>query len=185
MLVTAAVIYWRIPRPAELPGGATRTAVATVRRTAVADHIWSGHETSGQSLRQPFQMADLEFTPVGWTESVHALDRLDVDSVPGLREGSTVRLVYSGGDPRLAHIDSGTRTYAENALTYLLELDFGAAAVVLFLVLPILVLADRLLTRLGAAIPSPNAVLQRFSEMPPDDPRRKRMEEILRGRYPK
>ncbi len=41
MLLAAGVLYWRIPRPAPVPGGRTAEAAATVLQVHTADHIWS------------------------------------------------------------------------------------------------------------------------------------------------
>ncbi len=41
-------------------------------------------------------------------------------------------VVYPVSNPRQARIDGGTRTYSQKAMTYILEVTFGAAALVAF-----------------------------------------------------
>jgi ABC-type antimicrobial peptide transport system permease subunit len=70
------------------------------------DEIWTNYGTGaedagGQGIRQPFQIVDLEFKPDGANDSVHVLDRVDLNSVAGLREGGTAQIVYSSIDPEI------------------------------------------------------------------------------------
>jgi hypothetical protein len=140
--LSAAVTYWRIPQPTPLPPGPLRSGSAIVRHAKVVKQIWSadreGHpgRTDGQDIWQPFQMLDLEFTPEGASEPIHVLDRIDLNSVPGLREGTKVPIYYSSPDPSLARIAGGTREFARHALIYLLALTYGTALVLAFLVFP-------------------------------------------------
>ena len=90
----------------------------------------------GQSISHPFQMVDVEFTPGARAESVHALDRVDLGSVPGLREGAVVPVTYPLADPRAGWMSIGTRDYGRRAWTYILALTYGIGAVVAFLVFP-------------------------------------------------
>jgi hypothetical protein len=172
--LSAALLYWRIPRPATIPPGPQRTAMATVRHVETVHHIWSNGEDAGQDLRQPFQMADLAFTPEGANEPIHVLDRVDAGSVPQLKDGAALQVVYPVSDPRAGRIDGGTRTYPEKALTYILGLTYGLSALIVLVVWPIIVLLDRLQVQyLGFRAKLPSS---------PDDPRWKRVEEYLRNR---
>jgi hypothetical protein len=69
--------------------------MGVVRGVRIVDRIWassstSGESSGGQGIGAPFQMVDVEFTPAAATESVHALDRVDLGSVPGLRQNVTL-----------------------------------------------------------------------------------------------
>jgi hypothetical protein len=64
--------------------------------------------TGGETLH-PFQMVDLEYTPGGASESDHAMEGVDLNSVRGLRAGGLVPIYYSAADPNLAQIAGGTR----------------------------------------------------------------------------
>jgi len=130
MALTAAGIYERIPQPAPLPSGPVARTVAIVRGLRTVDQIWAswstgGDSDGGQPIRQPFQMVDVEFTPQGASESVHALDRVDAGSIAGLREGSMVPVMYSLAQPRSAVIAAGTRHFGRRALLHVLELTYG------------------------------------------------------------
>ncbi len=117
-------------------------------------------------------MVDLELVPAGAASPVHALDRVDRDSVAGLRKGAIVRVEYPLSDPRAARIEGATRTYPGKALTYLLELTFGLAALAMLVVWPAIALLDRIGHRFR------NVVVPAY--LPPGDARRKRLEEYLR-----
>ena len=87
MALMPVILYWRLPQPTPMPPSPFRHTTAIVRRIKVADQIWTiaGYYAAGEPIRQPFQMVDLEFTPQGARESIHVLDRVDLNSVPGLR----------------------------------------------------------------------------------------------------
>lgn len=140
--LSVGVAYWRIPRSSRLPSDSIRNATATVRQVRVADELWSDTwetygRTAGEHIRQPFQMVDLEFTPDGASEPIHVLDRIDLNSVPGLREGSSVSVQYSALEPDSARILGASRNYARQAITYLLCLVYGAGGVIAFAVMPL------------------------------------------------
>jgi hypothetical protein len=154
-----------------------------VRQIQSVDHIWSSWEDSGQWVPQPFQLVDLEFTPAGANAPIHAIDRIDLNSLPELRDGATVRVFYKTSNPRSARIDAGTRTYAEKALVYLLKLTFGIGILITVVVIPAMSLADRTLERFWGRITrfSPDQIAQiaqNTSHFPADDPRRKAMEKL-------
>ena len=179
--LSVAVLYARIPQPTPLPSGLSREGIAIVRQVRSVDHIWSGWEDSGQQVPQPFQMADLEFTPERGHAPVHAVDRVDLNSLPDLREGAKVGVVYSLSNPRFARIDGGTRSYAERALVYLLKITFGIGAMIMLVVIPAMALADRALHRFWDRISRVPAdqLAQNISRMPAGDPRRKALEKYL------
>jgi hypothetical protein len=167
--LSAAVTYWRIPQPTPLPPGPLRSGSAVVRHAKVVNQIWSadreGHpgRTDGQDIRQPFQMLDLEFTPEGTSEPIHVLDRIDLNSVPGLRDGAKVPIYYSSPDPRLARIAGGTREFACHALIYLLALTYGTAVVLAFLVFPAIGRLDKFIGPARIRTPvAPNQETKRY-----------------------
>jgi hypothetical protein len=75
-------------------------------------------------------MVDLEFTPAGRAEAVHALDRVDMGSVAGLRVGTTVPVIYPERDPRAARMSVGTRWYGQRAEVYIFEITYGIAGAI-------------------------------------------------------
>jgi hypothetical protein len=187
--LSTGLLYWRVPRPSPPPAGPRRTAVATVRRVESSREIWSsGERDDGESLsehvRQPFQSVDLEFTPVGAREPVHAFDRVDSGSVAGLRDGAAVLVVYTAAEPRAAQIAGGTRAYARAALVYLLEITYalGAAAVLFYLLLAGLERLARPLVHASRALGSEPELRRRVAALPHDHAARRTLEELLRHR---
>jgi hypothetical protein len=120
---TVALLYFRFPQPVP-PPPQPQQAIASVTRVLKVDQIWRTEE-SGQPIPVPFQIAELELVPQGSVEPIRVLDTIDLDSVPGLREGMKVPVEYANADPAHARIAGGTRTYARRAMTYLLRLTYG------------------------------------------------------------
>jgi hypothetical protein len=190
--LSIAVIYWRVPRPAALPQGPLRTGTAVVRQLRAVDEIWSNawetySRTSGESIGYPFQMVDLEFTPERATESIHALDRIDLNSVPGLREGASVPIQYSLSDPSSARLISGTRNYARAIVRYWLLLFYGIGAVLTFVFVPVARRVRKFArsSSVVSVLRNPNTAFNRisktsqWSQLPKEDPRREQLEAAL------
>lgn len=156
IVLLPVAVYWRVPRPTSLPPEPRRNATAIVRQIRVVDEIWTNAETGksvpsqgGQRIGTPFDMLDLEFTPEGTHEPLHVLDRVDADSVPGLREGAPVPISYSIADPDAARMQAGTRHFARDALFYLLGITYGLGVLLTFVLIPVL----RLLGKIWRANP--------------------------------
>ena len=182
MALTTLVLYWRIPKPSPMASGPTREAPGVVHDVRTVNEIWTSDEGS-QDIRRPFQMVDIEFTPEGAPEPVHILDRVDLGSVPGLREGSGVRVLYPVSDPSTARIAGGTRTFPEDVLAYLLGLTYGLGALVAFVFWPAIFLADRIRNRfLGLIDRIPlDDIARKATGFSPDDPRRQALEAFIRS----
>jgi hypothetical protein len=187
-LLSAGLLYWRVPRPTPLPSGPRGTALATVRHAESSREIWSSvgrdGEAGAERVRQPFQTVDLAFTPAGAREPVHAFDRVDSGSVAGLRDGAAVPIVYSIADPRVARIAGGTRTYARAAFVFVLEVTYGLGAVAV-LFFGVLMAIERVVRRFvdtSRALMSDPEVLRRVAALPPDHVARRALEENLRRR---
>lgn len=183
MAFSVVVLYGRIPQPTPAPSALSHEATAVVRQIRPVDHIWSDWEDSGQRVPQPFQLVDLEFTPAGANAPIHAVDRIDLNSLPELRDGATVRVFYTTSNPRSVRLDGGTRTYAEKALVYLLKLTLGIGILITVVVIPAMLLVERALQRFWGRITrfSPDQmtqIAQNISRFPADDPRRKAMEKL-------
>lgn len=138
MALSTFALDWRIPQPPSAIAGQPMQAMAIARQVHRVGSLWGGWRLSGQPIRQPFDMVDLEFRPRGATASVHALDHVDAGSVPGLKPGARVEVVYPASHPRAGRMAAGTRGYARNTLIYLLELTFGIGAA-LVLVMQVLI----------------------------------------------
>ncbi|GEM_PF-4696848 len=180
-----AAVYFDIPQSTQLPAD-SRQSTAMVRQVHVVDEIWTNYgkdaeDAGGQHIRQPFQIIDLEFTPDSASDSIHTLDRVDLNSVAGLREGGTTQIVYSSADPDIARIVGGTRNYPLLNLEYLLGLTYGTGCILAFLVLPGTMFVDKFLNSLRKALTSasPDDSLRVISRFPADDLRRAAIEKVL------
>jgi hypothetical protein len=188
---SAGVLYWRVPQPTPIPQEPQHNATATVRQVRVVDQIWTNYKAGqdtddggGQGIRRPFQMVDLEFTPAGASDSIHVLDRVDLDSVPGLHEGARIPICYSSAQPSIARIVGGTRNYAQVTLVYLMGLTYAIGGALAFVVFPAVALAERLFRSCASRLPfrSAEEAIQRISRLPANDPRRKAIEKAMRSR---
>jgi len=121
MALSTAALYERVPRPGGATSGPQGRVEGVVRAVRTVDQIWASWSPAnesggGQPIGQPFQMVDVEFTPAAaGAESLHALDRVDLGSVPGLRAGAAVPVIYPLADPRAGMLAVGTRAYGERA----------------------------------------------------------------------
>lgn len=172
-----------------MPPHALRTT-GIVRQIKLVNQIWTtdmeGHPDSegGQPIGTPFQMLELELAPRGAREPVHVVDRIDLNSVPGLHVGEVVPVEYSASDPLIARVAGASRNYARHAETYLLGLTFGFAAALTFIVFPVARAVRRFArsSPMLRALRDPRRTLgEAASKLPANDPRRKRLEEMLRA----
>jgi len=174
---SAAILAWRVPWPPPAPLGEGVRATAVVRQLHDVDRVWGNRRMSGQPIRQPFQIVDLELTPPGSTETVHAIDRVDRGSVADLAPGLIVEVEYPSGQPRGARMDAGRRDYAWNLFLYVLALSYGTGAVLLLIGLPLM----RALGRFSRSFVSRAEQLEsQLAALSADDPRRRIFEEQLR-----
>jgi len=192
-VLSVGVAYWRVPRSSSLPADSIANTSATVRQMRVVDQLWSdtwddsSHGT-GEHILQPFQMVELEFTPEGTIEPIHALDRIDLSGRGPLREGSSVRIQYSPLTPDSVRIVGASRNYAPQAVSYLFVLVYGAGGVIAFVLIPLASGVKKLfrVSPVLRAIVDPRAAMARMdqtancSQFPKDDPRRHQIEQFLR-----
>lgn len=188
----AAVVYDRVPQPAVIASDELTRGTALVRQVRVVDEIWSdtwetNSHASGERIGPRYQMVELEFTPEGARESMHALDRIDSNSVAGLHAGSEVAIEYSTSNPDAVLIVGATRHYARQLVTDLLLFTYSMGALVTFVLVPL----GRGLRKLSRAsgvlrtVTDPESTLNRiaqgsqWSQLPKDDPRRKAIESTI------
>ena len=187
--LSAVALYYRVPWPSSLSGPQGH-ATAIVRSVHTVDQIWAssssaGESSSGQWIRRPFQMVDLEFTPAGRTEPVHSLDRVDLGSIPGLQPALTIPVIYPLDDPRAGRMSAGTRDYARQIFLYMLGLTFGLGALIALIVGPAIFGLARLAERVAHSIPGLNLIFdaaareRSLSALPPDDRRRQTIERLF------
>ncbi len=94
-----------------VPGTATIDTVRTV--TTLGDT----HTAKSIPLQYPYQIMRLKFVPPGMDTAVIAIDKVDVGSVPNLKEGQSAKIVYDAEHPRIARLQQGTRLFPGHALT--------------------------------------------------------------------
>jgi len=196
VVLSVAVVYWRMQRPSPVQPGPIRTSTAVVRQIRVVDEIWSntweiysGHR-AGEKIGPSFEMVDLEVTPEGTSEPIHVLDRIDLNSVANIREGSSVPIQYSAANPDLAQITGGTHTYIWRTTAYLSLIGYGIGAIVTFVFVPIRRATVRVLRTAPAVrtFTDPSAAIarlrktNRLTKLTRDDPRLKQLEEMVRAR---
>ena len=93
-------------------------ALARVERIALV----TGRPGSREPLKQPFEVAELLFTPQGAAFPVRAGDAVDRGSMRGLVAGAMVPIHYAPDHPRAVRLDGGTRTFeVRNGRDTLLE----------------------------------------------------------------
>lgn len=143
IVLSVAVVYWRMPRPSSIGTGSTHSGIAVVRQVRIVDEIWSntweiysGHR-AGEKIGPSFEMVDLEFTPEAASEPIHILDRIDLNSVPNVHEGSGVPIHYSAANPDLAEITGATHMYIRRTTAFLSLIAYAIGAVVAFVFVPI------------------------------------------------
>ena len=56
-------------------------------------------------------MVVLQFVPPGLDSAVKAVDKVDMGSVPNLKEGQSVEILYDAAHPRIARLRQGTRLF--------------------------------------------------------------------------
>jgi hypothetical protein len=70
-----------------------------------------GAEEDSIPLTHPYQMVVLQFVPPGLDSAVKAVDKVDMGSVPNLKEGQSVEILYDAAHPRIARLRQGTRLF--------------------------------------------------------------------------
>jgi hypothetical protein len=100
------------PEPQKAVGG-TATVVSITTITTIGDV--SAHRAI--TLQHPYQILRLKFVPPGMDTAVIAIDKVDAGSVPNLREGEEVNIIYDAAHPRIARLTAGTRLFPGRALT--------------------------------------------------------------------
>jgi hypothetical protein len=196
IVLSVAVVYWRMPRPSKLPPGSVRNSTAVVRQIRVVDEIWSntweiysGHR-AGEKIGPSFEFVDFEFLPEETTEPIHVLDRIDLNSVANIREGASVPIQYSVTNPDLAQITGTKHTYIWRTTAYLSLIAYCIGATIAFVFVPIRRATTRILRAAPVLRPftDPSAAMARLNKMgnwkqlTKDDPRLKQLDEMVRAR---
>lgn len=86
-------------------------ATATVARIVDITKLGSEGDSRALPLPNPYQVVELQFVPPGLDTPVTAVDKIDENSVPGLRVGQTAAIVYDADHPRTARLQAGTRAF--------------------------------------------------------------------------
>ncbi|MCU1325052.1 MAG: hypothetical protein JWN34_422 [Bryobacterales bacterium] len=108
--------FYDFPRPTPEPMASVRRSQARVKSIDHINKVFAGTHARGMFAEQPADVVALEFVPAGRAEPVVAVDLIDSGSVAGLKETAPVVVTYEAGNPRIAHIDSGARTFVSKNL---------------------------------------------------------------------
>jgi hypothetical protein len=135
LVLTPELLWARIPHPPAPPAASVRRAAGYVREARTVAAVWPGYRSSGQWLPQPFDVADVVFTPAGATHALHVVDRIDSGSVVLRRDGAVI-VVYPADAPERGRLMEGTRTYDRRLFNYLIEISYGWAALLALVVAP-------------------------------------------------
>jgi hypothetical protein len=109
-----AVAYLALPR-AEPELERPVSATAAVGNITTIDRLGENDEYDGIPLQQPYQIVQLKYVPQGMDTVVTAIDKVDEDSVPGLKDGQSAAIVYDAAHPRVARLQGGTRSFPGQA----------------------------------------------------------------------
>jgi hypothetical protein len=109
--VGCVLLWCLIPQTVASPSGEQRSAEGTVTKVHHVTRILQGSKSEGFSVLQPYDVVAVKFVPEGWRDLVLGIDQVDSDSLPGLKEGDTVRVTYSVETPRNIAIQNATHTY--------------------------------------------------------------------------
>jgi hypothetical protein len=110
------LFFYDFPKPTPTPINGLRRSQARVKSIDHINKIFAGTHSRGMFAEQPADVVALEFVPAGRAEPVVAVDLIDSGSVAGLKETAPLAITYEAGDPRIAHIDSGKRTFVSKNL---------------------------------------------------------------------
>ena len=91
------------------------TTTATVKDVITIDALGETSESDGIPLQHPYQIVELKFVPHGMDAPVVAIDKIDQDSISGLKPGENVPIAYDAGNPRIARLQDGTRKFPAQA----------------------------------------------------------------------
>ena len=92
-------------------------ATATINSLATVTTLGGMPGNRSFPLQHPYQIVVLKFLPPGMDTAVTAVDKVDLDSVPDLKQGQSVDIVYDGEHPRIAKLRQGTRLFPGRTMT--------------------------------------------------------------------
>jgi hypothetical protein len=160
LLLGAVVMAERMPWPSVSTGNNTVEGTAVVNQIAKVDRIWGAINGAGRStprsgvminrqrpgiaIDPPYYLVDLRVTSPGMNEPVHAVDRIDTDSIHGLFGGATIHVRFPQGSPRKAMIEGAKRDYAFEAWTHLILWTMGTSLLALPLMWPLVAFGVRM-----------------------------------------
>ncbi len=108
------------------------SATARIHSVVMVKTLGGMPENRSIPLLHPYQMVVVEFVAPGMDTPVKAVDKVDVGSVPELKEGQSVNILYDAANPRIAHLQQGTRNFPGQARTTVILV--GAAWILLVLI---------------------------------------------------
>lgn len=108
------LFYVCLPRVEPMPEQ-SRLAKATVQSVTTITHLLASDGRFSINLQHPFQIVVFKFSPANFDASVVGIDKVDLDSVPNLKENQSLDIWYEPAHPRIARLRQGTRLFPGQA----------------------------------------------------------------------
>jgi hypothetical protein len=125
-----AFAYFALPRVEPAPEHPV-SATAKIHSVVMVKTLGGMHGNRSILLQHPYQMVVVEFAAPGMDTPVKAVDKVDVGSVPELKEGQSVNILYDAANPRIARLQQGTRNFPGQARTTVILLGGVCVSLVL------------------------------------------------------
>lgn len=106
-----ALFFFDFPRPTPPPTVEIRQGAGKVKSLDRIDRLLEGNRSHGMPASQPIDVVGIEFVPEGRKEPVLAVDLIDRESSPGLKENAAVAIEYEAASPRTAYLRPATRGF--------------------------------------------------------------------------
>lgn len=120
-------------RPPRIPSGVDASArvagIITVSESPRRTRSRSRSSSRPERLTVPYQIVQLRLVPDGASDSVLAVDEVDVGSAPSLAPGAVVKVRYQPTAPRQAMLVQATRTFRQRNRFHFLFLVIGAGGI--------------------------------------------------------
>lgn len=111
VVAIVGMYFYDFPRPLPAPAEDVRQGLGKVKSLARIDRLFNSPQNRGMDAAQPIELVGVEFIPEGRSEGVLAVDLIDAESVPGLKEKAWVPVDYESQAPRTAYIRGARRKF--------------------------------------------------------------------------
>jgi hypothetical protein len=131
--MAAGLLFLFPARPPRIPSGVEASArvagITTVSESPRRSRPRSRSSSHPERLTVPYLVVQLRLVPDGGTDSVLAVDEVDLGSAPSLAPGAVVKVRYQPAAPRQAMLVEATRTFRQRKRFHFLFLVLGAGGI--------------------------------------------------------